>query len=718
MKKRGDGHNKYCVECDEEIETGLDHVLAPYDTATCTASGTKGVQCTVGCGYETSEASPAKGHIDSDNNGLCDTCGINMSQSHTCTADINAGWQSDETSHWYKCTDPTCTKKVGEVQHTWGDPKNPGEKLGICTICGEDCQHEGDVSYEIVEGVNYHNVICKICNDRKTTEDHAYDQDSYTNIEDNPLKHMKVCYKCGDETEEFHNYGDDNICDDCGDEFDGVDNTHSLHSTEPKPVDTEYHREYCNTCDVYFGELEPHNPAVSTFEESGHTLYCKDGCSVVLGSEPHTLVTVPTSPCTKKCSATDCGYVEANHSFTVFVKNLTPATCTQNGTAEWKCAYCNETTVKTVTAAHKFVAFTNPATCTAAGSTGEKCSVCGATRNVTAINALGHNVTSYTNSNDGFHTGTCTRCNQPVKEAHKYNSSNVCTVCGAVKNTTCNHNYQIKTDLTTQTSHYKVCTLCNDIITENHTFNNGVCSVCNYNCVHTYEDKKDNSYHWKECSNCGVITNKESHEYKDGECECGKEDPNPTCQHELTEWAKNTTYHWKKCQSCGREIDGTREKHTYVNGVCICGAKKNNNGEEECKHTSTEWNMSNIEHWKVCKDCSEEIEGTRAKHTYENGVCKCGKKENEKICEHKNREWKFDGNEHWQICKDCGKEIEGTRTKHNYVDGECKNCGTKDPTGSGNKIPNTGNKTIIIAATILGTLTVVGAIKLKRYKGV
>ena len=82
------------------------------------------------------------------------------------------------------------------------------------------------------------------------------------------------------------------------------------------------------------------------------------------------------------------------------------------------------------------------------------------------------------------------------------------------------------------------------------------------------------------------------------------------------------------------------------------------------------------------------------------------------------REWKSDEEEHWQVCKDCGEEIEGTRGEHANVDGKCKNCGLKDGSTSGSTIPNTGIGTMAIVGTALVGLVTVGAIKNKKYKDI
>ena len=306
----------------------------------------------------------------------------------------------------------------------------------------------------------------------------------------------------------------------------------------------------------------------------------------------------------------------------------------------------------------------------------EKCTKCGDKRN-TAKHTFTNGVCSvcdYTcthktkinRKDDTYHWEECNNCGKIInKEQHTFEDGEC--ECGKTEEvTTCEHNYQIDKAGATETEHWEKCTKCGDKRnTAKHTFTNGVCSVCDYICEHkTTTGKKDNTYHWEECNNCKQVINKEQHSYEDGKCECGKDEAIKTCEHENKEWKSNET-----------------------------------------------------EHWQVCKDCDKEIEGTREKHSYKDGKCTdCGINEAVKECEHKNKEWKSNETEHWQVCKDCGKEIEGTREKHSYKDGKCTDCGIKDSTSKQDKIPNTGIDTVTVSIIVVTVFAVVGLAGIKKYR--
>ena len=83
------------------------------------------------------------------------------------------------------------------------------------------------------------------------------------------------------------------------------------------------------------------------------------------------------------------------------------------------------------------------------------------------------------------------------------------------------------------------------------------------------------------------------------------------------------------------------------------------------------------------------------------------------------REWKSDEEEHWQVCKDCGEEIEGTREKHELTNEKCKGCGAdKDSTTTGKDIPNTGSETVVIGIIAITAVMGMSIIGIKKYKGI
>ena len=80
-----------------------------------------------------------------------------------------------------------------------------------------------------------------------------------------------------------------------------------------------------------------------------------------------------------------------------------------------------------------------------------------------------------------------------------------------------------------ETEHWLTCDGCDEKKDKaNHTLDNGVCSVCNYNPTHTHEYSNsylnDSNYHWQKCEHCYNTTERENHNYIGNTCSvCGYE---------------------------------------------------------------------------------------------------------------------------------------------------------------------------------------------------
>lgn len=61
---------------------------------------------------------------------------------------------------------------------------------------------------------------------------------------------------------------------------------------------------------------------------------------------------------------------------------------------------------------------------------------------------------------------------------------------------------------------------------------------------------------------------------------------------------------------------------------CLClGAAIAGCGDEaHTTHTGSDWKSDDTKHWKICTECGQKF--AEASHSYVNGVCECGKKEN------------------------------------------------------------------------------------------
>ena len=281
------------------------------------------------------------------------------------------------------------------------------------------------------------------------------------------------------------------------------------------------------------------------------------------------------------------------------------------------------------------------------------------------------------------HSGRCKYCGIPMAEPHTYVNGE-CIKCGAKQSNNCKHtNAKWKSN---STEHWQVCNECGIEIAftrTNHTFKEGVCTICSYNCRHSdFKWKSNESGHWKECTNCGYQTIKEKHGtngrkyentatctrsgYKQYVClECGDiydREFSPALGHNYVT-KSNSTYHWKECSRCDSDTYDNKEKHIYQNGVCIICSYK-------CTHEQTEWKNNDTEHWLACKSCNMIATSSQAKHKYVNGKCSVCLYE----CTHKVIDWKSNDSEHWKVCLTCEKEIANTRKAHTYKNGKCSEC--------------------------------------------
>ena len=654
-----------------------------------------------------------------------------------------------------------------------------GETTGTCTICGEVLSEEGQtcehtLGWSSDNGDGTHTGTCTKCG-KEVTENHIIDESKYERTETTHAK-KKQCLKCAymvTETAEAHtggthsNGGKCTVCDyqyqnhSQGTTVAGYDKTATTHTAKYICTESGCTENYTGTAEAHTGGTHSNGGKCTVcdyqYQTHGKSGEVKEYIITMIG---HT----PIYKCTEQgCTENYTGLEEA-HKVTTSLPNFDgthTGTCTvcqkkitencsfysefiditvTKHTEVVRCSGCNLEQIKNPEA-HNFIDGTcvcgarqtdectnhyittgtdnGDGTHTGTCPNCEKqiteehnfengaCTKCRAAQNEQTC--TNHQITTGTDNGNGTHTGTCPNCNKQITESHNY-VNGTCTKCGATQggSETCEHDFEIKHN---DTMHWEQCKKCNEVKNnKKHTFVNGKCSVCEYECKHTNTTaKKDNTYHWTECNDCGKELNKEKHSYTNGKCSCGKTEETEDCTHKNKEWKYNKTNHWQECKDCGATIEGTKSAHNFVNGKCsVC--------TYECQHTNTTVKKDNTYHWTECNDCGKEL--NKEQHSYINGKCNCGEVEKTEECKHINREWKSNETEHWQVCKDCGQEIEGTRAKHVNVDGKCKNCGLQEDSKSGTKLPNTGNKTMIITLPLVLALVAFGAIKMKKYKDV
>ena len=678
-------------------------------TSACPTHGKSFLKYTsLGGGKHKVECSACSSNLGTENcfytSGKCTYCKATCTHSNVTATKVNSSYHKVtcntcryvvdemESHSWNssnKCTACGATKSGGGTGCIDGGPHNvtsglpnyDGTHTGTCTKCGQEATVNCNLYSDFINktATTHTEVIkCSGCyyEDRKTAEPHTGGTHS----------NGGKCTVCD---YQYQNHGQ-------GTTIVGYDKTATTH--KPKYACTEP-----ECTEIYTGTEELHNltSALPNFDGT-HT-----GTCTVCGEEitekcrfrsEYIDITVTKHTEVVRCSVCNLEEIkipEAHHYIDGICAcgarptdectnhQITTGTDNGDGTHTGTCPNCE----KQITEEHNFENGT--------------CTKCRAAQNEQTC--TNHQITTGTDNGDGTHTGTCSNCNKQITEEHNFENG-TCTKCGASE--TCEHEFEMKHN---DTMHWEQCKKCNEVKNnKKHSFVNGKCSVCEYECQHTNTTaKKDNTYHWTECNDCGKELNKEKHSYTNGKCSCGKTEETAECTHANKEWKYNTNQHWKECKDCGATIEGTKAAHNFVNGKCsVC--------TYECKHTNTTVKKDNTYHWTECNDCGKEL--NKEQHSYINGKCNCGEVEKTEECTHTNREWKSNTTEHWQVCKDCGQEIEGTRAKHVNVDGKCKNCGLQEDSKSGTKIPNTGNKTMIITLPLVLAFAAFGAIKMKKYK--
>ena len=470
----GDGvhHVKKCADCGAIIEK------AAHSGGTTTCSAKK--KCTI-CGELYGELDPSNHTALSgwifDETGhwkTCSACNTDIEKAThtggtaTCTAkkkcevcgqsysepDPNnhthlSGWASDETHHWKDCADCNATG-IDNAAHTFDDwiiDKEPtateaGLKHRTCSVChyketatipSVPCTHEGSTTWEPAnDGVH----------------------------------HVKKCAACGAIIEKTAHSGGTATC------------------TEAKR---------CEVCGEPYGEPSPSNHTHLSdwkFDETGHWKTCND-CGAIIEEAAHS---GGTTTCSTKKKCTICGepYGELDPS-----NHTALSDWTSNETHHWKvCADCNATGIDN--AAHTFGEWIidKEATATEAGSRHKVCTICNyetQTETIPATVPCTHERSTWVPAGDGVHH---------VKK---------CADCGA-EPTIEKHNFAYRDN--GDNSHTMTCDVCKVSYTQEHDFSHKTVPA-------------DGGKHCGQCV-CGAFDAAEDHTYQNGSCTvCGAADPTP-----------------------------------------------------------------------------------------------------------------------------------------------------------------------------------------------
>ena len=268
----------------------------------------------------------------------------------------------------------------------------------------------------------------------------------------------------------------------------------------------------------------------------------------------------------------------------------------------------------------------------------------------------------------------------------------------------------------TETHHIKAYDCCGDVIVaeEEHHWENGICSECEYGCVHsggtaTCTEKAICSACGKEYGDFGTHTygtliNAVAEKHTQTElspgvaahyhCACGKYFTEAkvettldaltgtTPSHSYGDWKNNDDKHWKEC-TCGKKSDEGNHVDSDSNNKCdTCDRALPGGGgvTPPPAHThdyGTTWKTDGENHWYECscgdkKDSATHSGGTAT--CKEKAKCSVCNTEYGKLAEHKYSEATCTAK---AKCSVCGNET-GELAVHTYVDGKCT-CGATDP---------------------------------------
>ena len=426
----------------------------------------------------------------------------------------------------------------------------------------------------------------------------------------------------------------------------------------------------CENCDTEYGELNADNHSGSaTWTKTADKHTKKYSCcnAVVVAEENHQLTNGVCSKCEYACQHTGG-----------------TATCTDKAV----CEKCN----------------TEYGEKNAANHTGEAEWTKTADKHSSKYTCC--NADAVAEEEHEWSSGSCTECNYVCEHTGGTATcieSATCTYCGSRYGSVNAANHaSAPTWVKTATKHTKTYTCCSTVAVpeENHEWENGVCSECEYACQHTGGEAT--------CTDKAVCTNCNA---SYGELDADNHTGN-------TVWVNTQTTHEKKYDCCDNIVID-EENHDFDNGICSeCEyACQHTGGEATCtdkavcnncnasygeldadNHTGDiVWVKTEEKHSKIY-DCCEAIVSAEADHDFEDGVCT----ECEKTCAHKGGSATCSAK---AICELCGltygdfdesnheEEITWTKTAdkhsgiynccntvvadnqdHNFENGVCADC--------------------------------------------
>ena len=467
-----------------------------------------------------------------------------------------------------------------------------------------------------------------------------------------------------------------------------VDSTTCLHSsrtTDTEVSDWQEHivKEKCVLCD----EILSYEYVAHSDWNNGVCGDCGYACKHDFSATLHTFTRVDDTYHLWKINCSFCGYNATTQEEHILVKGQCIA-CTSSSTgSSTSCTHKGEkTTTATYVDSTYHIVQNNCSTCGQLASSNPAAHSCAAP-SYEKVDTLVHTV-KY----------VCDGCNSLYKTETKDHTfvNGVCSGCNTAF--TCTHVSKTTTYETTETQHTEVtrCDSCSTLIeskTSNHTFVDGVCSVCNYDCAHSGGSTLEFSYSGEDghggkayCAVCGAYEQNwiEIHSYINGVCSVC----NYNCAHdysiEVTFSAADYHEYFRECSICGSSGSVSEPHNTYVDGDCvICGYP----------HTCDpgEYVVESVDHYQhyckyICKICGEPCGNSNIQNHFfnEDGVCTecqyetCGCDADDAVDVNDYFDYQYHGE--FTYCQH-GTVLSKNLEEHTYVDDVCTVCGGSYPQG-------------------------------------
>jgi len=634
--------------------------------------------CSV-CGYDTNHTHS----FDSGDNDIwmndkvhertCTVCHLRVEENHTFEGDtctecgyINHAhtfnWlDKSDGSHWGECAE---CKRIVTLDHSFGED-------GACTTCGalqahcESHQHNFS-AYQIDPYSDEHCPVCDECGrfwgdqDNHHTPDASgactvcgYKEHQHVWSEGQTYSeesfHAVVCAICGYSEQGDHNFDGNGTCLVCG----YKQHVHVMN--EFCMISSMAHVYLCTECGAEF-DLE-------------HVME-GDTCVVCGYREHEHKGSWQINPRNHYVDCEECGA----RFFEDHIWNADGSECIVCG--------CKN---HVHTPGSKWISYPgyHMGTCTDCGSTvtedhvwrDGQCVTCGYEMHDHKVSSWSlHPVTS------SYHQGICTDCGTTVIMRHAWDETGLkCSVCGYQAE---GHTHSFGGDLWISTKvHQGTCIVCEQHLEENHTYTPGgdTCTACGYvNHEHTWDNEQERGDydHWCQCAKCGLQIHGD-HSYANGVCTvCGIDQSHAEShRHNIVRYEIWAEGHSPVCEQCGSYYDSEAgNNHTPdANGVCtFCGYDPN--------HTHAfqriDW-MDTKQHHGPCTFGEYADED----HIY-NGddICDiCGYVDHEHVVPDR---WDLNENHHAGTCSLCGNYV---HIEHEWAYGEsvgkyCAVCHYRDHT--------------------------------------